>query len=317
MCQGVPQCNYFTWVADAGLEGCKSQCWLKGGNMSYKQAKRGLVSGVSPPRPPLPARLATRTSAPPSGNERSLFCFSLMVPHSYEKGLLSWQQERSTSIFGCDAWAVYSNVSIVVAPGVVTHVVQTDLSVKFGGDSYTALNSWIFIAVWKKVIDERWHKSHKWLVKVDPDAVFFPERLRPVVRAHEGVGYINNCKYGLHGPIEVLSAQALSTLEADYNASFDGKAPKECVERLHFGQWGEDFFLSRCLWKIHQVSRVTVPGLMCEAHCDCPDWYWCNDAERVTFHPFKRVDMYSQCMANSMAAPGAAAAPAAAHMVAQ
>jgi len=306
MCQGVEKCQSFTWVQDAGLDGCPSQCWLKGGKPSATPSKPGLVSGLPPPRAKLPASYSPKQSS--AGG--SIFCFSLMVPKTYEQELLQFQHEEKTSIFGCDDWAVYSNITVHVAPGVTTRVVDTDLTVKFGGDSYSALNSWIFIAVWKRVIDDEQHKKHDWLVKVDPDAVFLPERLRPIVAAHADVGYINNCKYGLHGPIEVLSAKALHVLEADYKASFDGKAPKECVKKLHFGQWGEDFFLSRCLWQVHQVTRETESSLMCEAHCDCEDWYWCGSGDRVTYHPFKRTDMYKQCMANTLAAEAGSVLPA-------
>lgn len=301
MCQGVPQCQVFTWVKDAGLDGCPSQCWLKGGLPTATNSKPGVVSGVPPPRPAFPAALPPPPAAMPPA--ASMFCFSLIVARSYEQELIELQHKEKTSIFGCDAWDVYSNVSLTVCAGVTTTVVPTDLTVTFGGDSYTALNSWIFIAVWKRVIDDQRHKQHAWIVKVDADAVFFPDRLRPIVAAHAGVGFINNCKYGLHGPIEVLAAQALDVLEADYKSSFDGKAPKDCVQKLEFGLWGEDFFLSRCLWEVHGVTRETEPSLMCEAHCDCPDWYWCDGAA-VTYHPFKRADMYKQCMANSIAAAG-------------
>merc|ERR1712217_671241 len=202
---------------------------------------------------------------------------------------------------GCDGWGVYSNESITVGEGLKTHVVNTSLKVKFGGDSYTALNSWIFIAMWKKVIDLKVHKKYDWIVKVDPDAVFFADRLRTVVARHRNAGYINNCQYGLYGPIEVLSAKAVTALEMDYAASWDGKAPKQCVDTLHFGQWGEDFFLSRCLWQVLKVEGELDTTLMCEAHCSCSDWYWCrNGTDRVSFHPFKRVDMYKQCMANAL-----------------
>lgn len=38
----------------------------------------------------------------------------------------------------------------------------------------------------------------------------------------------------------LIVAKAMQALNGQYEASFDGKAPKACVERLHFGQWGED-----------------------------------------------------------------------------
>ena len=47
--------------------------------------------------------------------------------------------------------------------------------------------------------------------KVDPDAVFFASRLRSVVGKYEEAAkgvYLNNCKFGLHGPIEAAAARA-------------------------------------------------------------------------------------------------------------
>lgn len=215
--------------------------------------------------------------------------------------LIRFQYSKRASIFACDASAIYSNRTVAVASDLQTTPVVVDLTVKFGGDSYTALNSWIFIAVWKKVITEGRHRVHDWIVKVDPDAVFFPERLRPLLARHASAGYVDNCRYGLHGPIEVIASRTMAVLEVDYNASWDGKAPKRCVKELNFGEWGEDFFLSRCMWQVHKVTSELDESLMCEAHCSCPDWYWCrNGTGRVTYHPFKRADMYAQCMANAL-----------------
>jgi len=299
MCQGVPECVSWTWVANALPDGCHGQCWLKGGVPKVKRQKLGVTSGLPPPRPPLDVNSVAAAKQATGGG--TCFCWSLMLPFGYEIELLKFQYGIQGSIFACDAAAVYSNRSLTVAPGLETSVVPVDLTVKFGGDSYSALNTWIFIAIWKKVIDEGWHKQYAWIVKVDPDAVFFVDRLRPILAANLGAGYINNCRFGLHGPIEVLAANTLSTFEADYASSWDGKAPDKCVKQLHFGQWGEDFFLSQCMKKVYNIYPKLDENLMCEAHCSCPSWYWCADGtQRVTYHPFKRVDMYSQCMANAL-----------------
>jgi len=312
MCHGVPECQAWTWLEDAGLDDCPSQCWLKGGPPATRATKSGHISGLPPPRPPL---IQGKLPAPKKvmGKTGSVFCWSLMLPFGYEVELIKFQYKKGASIFGCDENAVYSNKTVSIGPGFKTVVVPVDLTVKFGGDSYTALNSWIFIAMWKKVIDEGRHLAHDWIAKVDPDAVFFPRRLRPILARYAGTGYINNCKYGFHGPIEVLASKTLSVLQADYNASWDGKAPVKCVKELHFGEWGEDFFLSQCMSKVHVITRKTDANLMCEAHCDCPNFYWCKESpERVTYHPFKRVDMYAQCMANALEDdPSLAATPAA------
>lgn len=336
MCQGVPKCAAWTWVKDAGLDGCPSQCWLKDRKPDAKNKKGGFVSGLPPTRPPIvipPTRsgkfaalegaareaeeeeeeaqkhetgsrrvkLLYDTEAVEVRDPGSIFCFSLMMPRSYELELLKNQHKLGAGIFACDEAAVYSNESITVAHGVRTRVVDSDLVCKLGGESYTALNSWIFVAVWRKVVEDATYMHFSWTVKVDPDSVFLPDRLNMVLRDHKAAGYLNNCKYGLHGPIEVLSRSAVAALAADYDASPDGKSPKKCVEQLDLNSFGEDVFLDRCLKDVLKVSREMDERLMCEAHCDCPDWFWCkNGTSRVSFHPFKRPDLYSQCMANAL-----------------
>merc|ERR1711933_467150 len=127
-----------------------------------------------------------------------------MQPSGYEKVLLQMQYQERTTIFSCDEHAVYSSKVLEVDVGLRTRAIDSDLRCREGGDSGTALNTGIFIALWKKVIGDGRFRFHDWTVKVDPDAVFFPERLRPHllgrVEGEDGT-YINNCKYGLHGPI--------------------------------------------------------------------------------------------------------------------
>lgn len=297
MCQGVPKCKAFTWVKEAGLEGCPSQCWLKGGT-GIPRPKKGLVSGLPPPRKAFDSLPSNKGAEPGT----SLFCFSLMVPGTDEQKLLAWQHEHQVSIFACEGFAIYSSKAIQVTSGVTSVVIDSDLKCGYGGDSQSALNAWIFIALFRKLLHDGDYARHDWSVKADPDAVFFPDRLRRVVLEHQDVGYINNCKYGMHGPIEVFAKSGMVQLAADYNRSWDGKAPKSCVEGLDFGQWGEDMFLDQCLSKILKVEKSPADErLMCEDHCDCPAWYWCtNGTERVSFHPFKTVDAYAVCMGNAL-----------------
>merc|ERR1712062_853403 len=61
-------------------------------------------------------------------------------------------------------------------------------------------------------------------------------------------------------------------------------------------------FLDQCLKSVLKVKpRPLEPMLMCEDHCDCPSWYWCqNDTERVSYHPFKTTDSYEVCMARAL-----------------
>ncbi|CAJ1413855.1 unnamed protein product, partial [Effrenium voratum] len=182
-CQANPKCKSFVWVADAGLDGCPSQCWLKGGKPVQKKGKAGVVAGVPPPR--IEFGVAPQEASPDEFplERAGMFCFSLMLPFGYEVDLLAWQYFHQVSIFACDKFAVYTNKSMEVGldTGLYTHVVDSDLHCGLGGDSYSALNSWIFIAVWKKVLDDGYWREYPWTVKVDPDAVFLPLRARPIL----------------------------------------------------------------------------------------------------------------------------------------
>lgn len=297
LCQANEQCQSFTWVQNAGLDGCPSQCWIKGGQGIKTPGAIGKVSGYPPAKPQLPAMPSGQ-----GGPDNSLWCYSLMTPNTGEQDLITWQFNNQASIFACDAYAVYSNQEITVAPGLVTKLVESDLKCGYGGDSQSALNSWIFIAVWEKVCKDAEYRAYKWVVKVDPDCVFFPHRLVQIVPAFPDAQYFGNCRFGLHGPIEVFSMQAIDVLAAEYQASFDGKTPKRCVEEQHFGQWGEDMFIDQCLGKILGLTNKPLePRIVCENHCNCPDFYWCQKgSDRVSYHPFKTVGDYENCMANAM-----------------
>jgi len=224
----------------------------------------------------------------------TLYCVALMQPGSYEIGLLQMQVGLKISMFACEESKVYSNTEIELVPGLRTGVIESDLRCGMGGDSGTALNTGIFIAFWKSVIDDGRFRFNEWTVKVDPDAVFFPDRLKAHLQLHAdgpaGV-YLNNCKYGLHGPIEVFSTKAMETYAAHY---------QQCQQKLWFAasHWGEDMYMDQCLQKVLKVKRDDEFSLICEDHCDCPTFRACNTGA-VTFHPFKTQAGYRQCMASA------------------
>merc|ERR1712113_1211728 len=86
-------------------------------------------------------------------------------------------------------------------------------------------------------------RSHPWTVKVDPDTVFLPGRLRTrlkALRAPERQAiYIRNCNmsFGFFGAIEVLSRSAVSKLAASI---------ADC-QRTMVGLSGEDGWMRECL----------------------------------------------------------------------
>lgn len=107
--------------------------------------------------------------------------------------------------------------------------------------------------------------------------------------------YLNNCKLGLHGPLEVFSRQAvyawiegLDRCQRHFHRLCSG----DCM-------WGEDMFIDQCLSKVVGVERVDDWGLLAEDHCDAPDgWRDCDSVNhwRVAYHPFKQKEDFQQCL---------------------
>merc|ERR1711933_301046 len=61
------------------------------------------------------------------------------------------------------------------------------------------LNTKVFMKAWDVVISRKDYLEQSWVVKVDPDAVFFPQRLRVHLAPHTVIGgksppiYVANC----------------------------------------------------------------------------------------------------------------------------
>lgn len=240
----------------------------------------------------------------PRGSEpskaKSIFCLALVVPYSYEVGLIQMQNAQHAGIFECDEYQVYSNQAMVIAPGLETRKVMTSQECEVGGEFKSALNLRIFAAFWRQVISDGHYLLYNWIVKADPDTVFFVDRLRNVLELHEegsqdlastGV-YLNNCKFGLHGPLEVFSQSAVRALTTSFPGCF------KYFQKLCSGdcQWGEDMWVDQCLQRFVHSHRVFDANLLEEAHCaPAKGWRSCSDVHKVAYHPFKSAKEYLAC----------------------
>merc|ERR1712194_830718 len=92
--------------------------------------------------------------------------------------------------------------------------------------------------------------------------------------------YLNNCKYGLHGPIEVISPQAVS-------AYVNGLPLCQSMHGLSdIGE--EDKFMDACLQTVG-ATRIDGFRILCERACGeepAPPGAPCM-APKMAFHPFK------------------------------
>mmetsp|Transcript_10574 Transcript_10574/g.23310 ORF Transcript_10574/g.23310 Transcript_10574/m.23310 type:complete len:432 (+) Transcript_10574:61-1356(+) len=274
-CQENPKCRVWTWSVDKG-------CTLKHVEPGRKYVPKKPTWGVSSGLPFDWVRY------------NSLYCFALLQPAGYEHALMKLQMEKRWSLFGCEEYELISNESFRLASGIRTTAIAGTLQCDSGGEFGTALNNDIFKLVWEKVISNGRYAYNDWTVKVDADTAFFPQRLKVAIAFHpdtyHGI-YLNNCKFGLHGPLEVLSRQAVTIWGKGYDQCkqhFDEVCSGPCL-------WGEDMFLDQCLQKVLNVHRSNDWNLLSEPHCDSQDWDQC-DNHKVAFHPFKTAEKYAKCM---------------------
>lgn len=221
----------------------------------------------------------------------SLFCFSLMLPWGYEPDLLRMQITERRSIFACEDFVVYSSVALDLGSGYTTSRIDMDLHCPLGGQYHTALNTPIFQKIWQQVIKDGRFRVHAWTVKADPDCVFLPSRLRDIVlvetlrsSVESGKGlFLNNCRFGLHGPLEVLSRRALE----EY-----GEGWHKCRQPPQ-----EDVYLQHCMLTLG-VMQMNQFNLLAEAACRSPDWQDCHSPQ-AAFHPFKSLGAYRTCQSEA------------------
>mmetsp|Transcript_118819 Transcript_118819/g.236713 ORF Transcript_118819/g.236713 Transcript_118819/m.236713 type:complete len:587 (+) Transcript_118819:86-1846(+) len=242
----------------------------------------------------------TRTTTMFAKSGTSLYCYSLMLPYGVEVSLLRNQAEHGTGIFACEETTAFSSQSVKLSAKFYTEpLYNTSLHCRRGGRWGTYLNTPIFTKIWMKIVYDGRYKFHDWVVKVDPDTVFFANRLRDILREpefneseiHNGA-ILHNCGHGLHGPIEVLSRRAMQVF---------GENLWNCEQKPQ-----EDWFLSLCLDKLQ--ARVHYrDDLLAESSCFLmgkgrkdPNWQSCYTAH-ASFHPFKTPEQYMECHAHAQA----------------
>jgi len=235
-----------------------------------------------------PTSTVTINTIPP----KKLFCFAVMQPSGGEKELIVAQLGGGQSIFDCEYQAVYSNGNIELKNN--GHSIRTkdigDMHCEYGGPYHLALNSEIFVRAWKRVFNDAEYLKGDLTVKVDPDAVFFPSRLRKLmIKADcDANVYFNNCDQGLHGPIEVVARGGMKTF---------AKGIADCEKKLkdEYSWAGEDVFVRHCLGLL-KVNRVDEYQLMSEDHCfhEDPARDGCHSG-KASFHPFKTIDGWYKC----------------------
>jgi hypothetical protein len=158
------------------------------------------------------------------------------------------------------------------------------------------LNSAVFKNAWHALKSSKRIHGHDWVVKVDPDTVWFPERLRTHLQAYlpghgNGLDYVflKNCQRfnTMQGPIEVISKNAGMKIENEIERC-------EVVYGL-----GEDQFIVNCMERIGIYGHMEQT-LMFDQYCN--GYIDCTDPWRVAFHPHKKLSDFDHCHRRSLQA---------------
>jgi len=171
-------------------------------------------------------------------------------------------------------------------------VLQIDwMDVGVSQDGFAA-NTEVFLQAWSAVRDDGRFANFDWTVKIDPDCVLVPDRIRGRL-GNFGVGkfYVANCDRGgqappmMYGAVEAISNEAVQAFVSEED---------RCKNELGWQviqDWGEDRWLGECLDHIG-VTRIDGYDLLHDQRClsdaDCH-----NDA--AAFHPFKSTDSWAAC----------------------
>jgi hypothetical protein len=156
-------------------------------------------------------------------------------------------------------------------------------------------NTGIFVEAWGTLMKSGVMWGKNWTVKVDPDAVFFPERLRWHVKketwgASTTPKYYKNCDH--HGP------QLYGALEVFNEAAMRKYSQNEwsCTQQIGFGGMGEDEYIDKCMQKLgaRQLIDYTLVGDHRCMSAECPDTW------RAAFHDYKSVDAWANCYKTSI-----------------
>lgn len=212
------------------------------------------------------------------GMGTTLYCFAAYLPGSYEERLIDIARANSASIFACDEHDLF-------------HTWQSHMST-WDSKATTLTNIDVFIDVWNHVEKAGRLWKYDWTVKVDPDCLIVPERLR----WHLGA---------LNAPVKQPVYVKNNALNASIgNSGFLGAVEvfsREALE-LYFDWWpmcqktigvngGEDGFMKGCMDAMG-VGYVVDGGMFKPDN----DPRVCKDGTKAAYHPLKIQENFQCCV---------------------
>lgn len=226
--------------------------------------------------PDLPEPLTT--SAPKGeASGDTLFCFTVVMPNTFEVALVGAQKKQKLGIFACDASALFQAAASLHGKSIKLIAIPK-----------------VFHTIWKEVKEDKQYLDYDWTVKVEPDVVFIPDRLKDhlnKLKAPKKPGiYVKNshAKWGFIGAVQVYSKEAMNTYFKNH---------KECSKNMV--TQSEDVYMMTCLdtagvrYMLDDMmlnDQQTLSYVM-----DMKDLSYCGDIRFAAYHPYKDLDTWMQC----------------------
>jgi len=242
-----------------------------------------------------------------------------------ELELVREQFARKVGVFACPGYAVFSDVLYNIGKYENGQDFNTITVEDTEGEFHrikrkktkTWVNTGMFKQVWKKIGEMGAWRGFEWVIKLDIDAVFVPDRLRQMMSTQlitqQGI-YIEDCaevNQGFFGNVEVLSRDAFDKLLTNLPA---------CGQDIHWdspeatpwGPIGEDLFAQMCM-DAHGVDKIQNWELTTDGACPSVKKKWGHGQDKKPFqpdcahvvtpvmHPFKTKDLWFSCYDKTMA----------------
>lgn len=238
-----------------------------------------------PCRPP--TTTVTTTSTSTTWGWPSLFCIAVGSSADHTTAILKDQLQRRAGVFSCDEFIVF------------THGEVTFLGSWAGEDFYTSalpedaggnMTNSSFLSVWHRIKEDGRFRKHDWTVRVNPETVFFSDRLRLHLKAHTPAGgarlFFEKCDRfnptRTYGRFEVRSRAAM-------DAFLFSEA--ECREQLSWSNYVEEEFVQKCL-EFDKVPSVMDEDLLQDPACGSVN---CWDKSKVAYRVSDDTSSYLDC----------------------
>ncbi|GAB5356291.1 hypothetical protein AAMO2058_000278100 [Amorphochlora amoebiformis] len=197
--------------------------------------------------------------------ERVLFCYGVVM-NPPEKTL----PMLTEMVQGCDGYEFYSNFSDPSRK--IVKVIPDAMKVGYGGAWGSALNTKHFWKVWRHMSQNEEILKYKWFVKLDVDTVFFPKRMKELLKKFNH-HHLESNAWGspIPGPAEVFSLGALHKYRDGYGPICDEKHDI-------YNKWQqEDMYIYKCLEVLgFNNTEPPIP------------WRWDGILPEFVFHEMER-----------------------------